>query len=374
MTRKKWILIIVIICCFLSIVLYRSCTQNNLAKKPQIVVAVSSVKQQDVTVYATAIGNVVPYSTVNIKSQVNGTLLSVGFKEGEVVKENQLLFSIDPRSYQIALDQAKANLERDKAALATAKLALERNQSLLGKGYVSKQDYDTLKNNVNSLNATLAADESAIENAKLQLSYCNIYAPIEGRTGNLLVKPGNLVKSSDTNPLVVINQVKPIYVSFNMPEDQLDDVRRVLLQHPIDVMISPDKETEDFTLKGSLTFIDNAVDPTTGTIQLKATLTNEDLSLWPGQFVKIKIPIAYLKQALMIPTNAVQVGPNGSYVFVVKPDQHVKLQPIKTGAAIGSEIVVLQGLNLGSIVVTEGHLSLTDGVLVQTQPARGSMP
>ena len=362
---KKRTLLWIIIAAVIILLAYRSCHKSNVPVHPNVVVSVAPVIQQDVTVDATAIGNVQAYSTVNVRSRVDGTLISVGFTEGEMVHNKQLLYSIDPRPFQIALEQAQANLAHDKAALETAQLAQHRNQPLLQKGYVAKQDYDTLVNNVGGLVGTLQADQAAIDNAKLQLSFSTIYSPVDGITGNLFVKPGNLVKAADTTPLVVINQVTPIYIVFNMPEDKLTNVRKEYELKPIDAFISANKDSDNYTIPGKLTFIDNSVDPSTGTIQLKITIPNTDLKLWPGQFVKVKVPIYRLTKALLVPTDAVQAGPNGSYLYVVDNTSHAQMRPVQLGPEINGNTVIASGVQPGMQVVTAGSLLVTDGAPVE---------
>jgi multidrug efflux system membrane fusion protein len=322
------------------------------------------VQQQDVTLSTHAIGTVQAYATVAIKSRVDGQLLRVGFKDGDHVKKDQLLFQIDPRAYQIQVATALANLQKDEANLATAQSNLERSIPIAKKGYLSKQDFEQVKNNVTALAATVAADQAALTNAKLQLSYCTIYSPLAGRAGNLLVDTGNLIKANDTTPLVTINQIKPIYVTFNLPEENLRSVAAQLRSGPVSININIDKP-KPVTLTGTLSSIDNSVDTTTGTITLKALLTNDQHYLWPGEFVKVSLPIAELQQALTVPTEAIQAGPNGSYVFIVENNKLARLKPVMLGAAVGNITVVNSGLKLQDMVITSGQLGITDGVAIQ---------
>lgn len=330
------------------------------AQSGPVSVSVSPVVQKDVTVMAEAVGTVQAYNTVNVTSLVDGQLMSVGFKEGDMVQPGQILFQIDPRPFQVQVAQAEANLAKDQASLNTAASALKRNTALLPQGFVAKQDYVTLQNNVAALTATVKADQATVDNAKLQLSYATIAAPIAGKTGSLLVKVGNIVKASNTNPLVIINQISPIYVAFTLPQEKLPYIQAEVAAGTVPVYVA-DKLQPDTLLQGNLGFIDNTVDATTGTIQMKATFPNKDLKLWPGQFVNVKIPQINLKKAMLVPTAAVQAGPNGNYVYVVNNNNTVSLRSVSPGAEIDELTVITQGLKLGETVVTAGQLRLIDG-------------
>jgi multidrug efflux system membrane fusion protein len=364
-------LIYLIIGILLVLIIFHSCFRGSTQKTLPITVNVSPVMQKNVVIDATAIGNVEAYTTVSVKSQVEGVLLSANFEEGSMVKKGQLLFTIDPRPFTIALDQAQANLTKDQAQLLTATSAMQRNQALVKKGYVAAQTFDELKNNVTSLTATVNSDKAAIENAKLQLSYSTIYSPISGRTGEQLIEPGNLVKAND-QPLVVINQVTPISITFTLPEEQLTKVQEAFAKGPVDVLISVDKSKNNYMLKGKLVFIDNTVDQATGTIQLKAEYSNEKSELWPGQFVKIKIPLLQINNAILVPTPAVQEGPNGSYVFTVDANNIVHIVPVKIEYAIDGKTVIKDNLKPGTLVVTVGQMQLREGTEVQpiNEPVR----
>jgi multidrug efflux system membrane fusion protein len=359
---KRWVILIIIavVAAIVYLIVRNNASVSRVA--PRINVNVSPVIQKDVTVETTVIGNVQAYTTVNIKSSVDGQLVSVGFKEGDIVKANQVLFTIDQRPFQITLAQVQATLARDRALLSTAQSALKRNTPLLEKGFISQQDFDAAQNTAAALTATIQVDEAMVNTAKLQLDYCTIKAPIEGRTGSLLVHAGNLVKANDPNALVVINQLMPINVVFNLPENKLPEVQREFFsQQSVPVFVS-----------GVLTFINNAVDMTTGTIQMKAIFPNTDNKLWPGEFVRAKVPIAHLSNAKLVPTTAIQAGPKGTYVFVVTADNHVKLQLIKVGPDIGDETVIADGLTPGTLVVTAGQLRLTEGASIK--PTKGTSP
>lgn len=323
-------------------------------------VSVTPVVQQDVTVYADVIGNVQPPVTVAVKSLVDGQLLKVGFKKGEFVKKGQILFEIDPRLFEVALQQAKANLAHDQAQLTAAGLSLERNRKLLAGKYVAQQDFDQLQANYTSAEATVAADQAQVSNAALQLSYCTITAPIDGRTGDLLIDVGNLIKANDTNPLVIINQIAPIDVKFSISEKQF-----VLVKEYAHGVIQAKLDANPTVVKtGKISFIDNAVDTQTGMIQLKASFPNDDFYFWPGQFIRITIPLMNLKQALLLSTRAIQAGQNGSYVFLVTKNNSVKIRQIKVGPVVGDRTVITSGLQGGDLVVSEGQLNLTEGAKI----------
>ncbi len=357
--------IIIVSSCFLALVIllvFTSCHKRGKPTNNQAVtVSVSSVAQKSIDEKTKAVGNVQASATVSIRSRVDGELLAVGFKEGDNVKTGQVLFAIDPRSYQVALEQSQANLARDQATYNNSKLTLERNAPLAPKGYIARQDFDQMKANVASQEAVVKADMALVENAKLQLSYCTIQSPINGRTGNVLVNVGNLVRANDTNPLLVINQISPIYVSFSLPEQRLSSLQEQLLRGPVTVTAQIDKDTPDQTVQGMLSFVDNTVDTTTGTVQLKATFPNQDQKLWPGEFVTVNLPIAHLTNVLIVPTEAVQAGPRGTYVYVLDKNLNAHVQLVTTGPDIDSSTVIKTGLKLGDKVVTEGQMRLTDG-------------
>ena len=323
------------------------------------------VIQKDVVTTAAAIGNVQPFASVSMKSRVDGQLLSVGFKEGDFVEKDQIVFEIDPEPFKVALAEAKANLARDEAQADNLNHLLARYTELLKKDYVSKQDYDQAVANSKAQMATVAADKAAVENAELQLSYCTIRAPISGRTGSLLSHPGDLIKATDTNPLVIINQISPIYVVFSVPEYQLSVIQDAMRKGPLTVNIAL-KDTQQ-TLVAPLHFIDNTVDTTTGMIELKALYSNNQHELWPGQYVNVTLPLATIKQAILVPTRAIQAGPEGSYVFVVTEDSHVKFQPVKVGPAIDNQTIIQKGLSSHMTVVTEGQTQLVDGSTIQVE-------
>src|SRR5689334_9338343 len=253
-------------------------------------VTVATAVQKNVPVRVLAVGNVEPYSTVSIKSQVTGVIMQAHFKEGQDVKKNQLLFTIDPRPLEAALKQAEANLARDMAQLNNSREQVKRYAELVEKQYVSREQYDQIKTTADTSEAVVASDKAAVENAKVQLSYCYIYSPVNGRVGTLLVNEGNLVRVNDGTPLLVINQLVPIYVTFSVPEQYLSDIKRHMAEGKLNVAASfPTGEQPE---RGNLAFIDNAVDRTTGTIKLKAEFNNSGLRLWPGQFINVALTLS----------------------------------------------------------------------------------
>lgn len=337
-----------------------STKQKPISSAP--LVNTTLVYQADTSVVTEAIGHVEAYAAVNIKSLVDGQLLEIGFNQGDFVKKGQILFKIDPRPFEVALRQAKANLERDQAQLTAATALLEREQKLVKLGYVTKQEFDQTKADRDALVATIKADQANVANAELQLGYCTIAAPFDGKAGDRLVDQGNLIKANDTSSLVIINQITPIYVTFSIPEKYFAALQKEIQQGKVTVQIKIDNN--DKIKEGQLDFVDNTIDSQTGMVNLKAIFSNADRFLWPGQFVKVTIPIINIKQALLIPTRAVQVGPKGNYVFVVK-DNAAKIIPINLGENVNDKTIVLSGLKVNDVVITEGQIHLTDGMKVR---------
>jgi multidrug efflux system membrane fusion protein len=338
-------------------------------KGPAVPVIASAAVQKPVPVELRAIGNVQAYSTVVIKAQVEGTLTQAFFKEGQEVKNGDLLLTIDARPFEVQLQQAEANLARDQAQAENARQEARRYEQLLQKEYVSQEQYDLLRANAAAFDGTIRGDQAAVDQAKLQLDYCSIRSPIDGVAGTLLVHPGNLVKANDADhPLVTINQVRPIYVIFAVPEKNLPEIQKYRAGGPMTVeAITLNGKTPP--ARGTLTFVDNAVNMTTGTIQLKALFPNEQKSLWPGQFVNVVLTLTTQPHAIVVPSQAVQSGQQGTYVFVVKSDQTVESRPVVAGRSLGGETVIDQGLAAGEPVVTDGQLRLTTGVKVDAQTA-----
>lgn len=323
-------------------------------------VTVAQVVQKPVPLEIRVIGTAEAYSTVAVRAQSTGELTSVHFTEGDEVKKGQVLFTLDRRPLEAALQQAQANLQRDLAQAANAKAQAARYQDLLQRGIATREQVDQITTNATALEATVGADRAAVENATVQLHYATIDAPISGRTGALQVHEGNLVRANDTTPLVTINQVTPINVSFAIPEAQLPDFKRYMAQGTLHVEARPPSDTGR-AATGRIAFVDNAVDPTTGTIRLKGIFPNEDRRLWPGQFVNIVVTLTTDPRAIVVPSVAVQIGPQGQFVFIVKPDQTVDLRIVTVARTAGTESVIKDGLQAGETVVTDGQLRLVPG-------------
>jgi multidrug efflux system membrane fusion protein len=399
--------------------------QAKPAPPPAVPVGVASAEQRVVPVQVSTVGTVQAFTTVGVKSQVAGQIQQVHFKEGQEVKGGDLLFTIDPRPLEAAVRQSEANLAKDRAQLRQAEAALlqrqaevtqalanlERDQaqlenartqerryaSLVKEELVAREQYDQVRTQFAALQATVNADRAAVENARasaraaeamvdnaraaiqaneatvetarLQLAYTTIRAPMDGRTGNLLVQGGNVVKATEDNPLVVIAQVRPIYVSFAVPQQHLTAITKYRAQGSLKVEAVLDGGQR--VVEGAVTFMNNTVDPTTGTIQLKATFSNTDNALWPGQFVDVALTLTS-ERAVLVPTQAVQAGQKGPFVFVVKPDSTVESRSVTVGRRLARELVIEQGVAAGERVVTDGQLRLVPGARVEVKPAKPS--
>jgi multidrug efflux system membrane fusion protein len=320
-------------------------------------VLIATAVQKSVPVQLKAVGNVEPYNTVSVKSQVTGVLQQAHFKEGQDVKKGQLLFTIDPRPLEAALKQAEAALARDAAQLRNWREQVKRYAELVDKQYVSREQYDQIKTNADAAEAVVEADRAAVENAKVQLSYCYIYSPVNGRVGSLLVNEGNLVRVNDGTPLVVINQINPINVTFAVPEVNLADIQRHMakLQLQVDATFPSDEGRPE---RGKLEFVDNAVDRATGTVKLKGVFANSERRLWPGQYVNVAVTLATEAGAVVVPAEAVQIGQEGQHVFIVKQDRRVEVRPVTVGRTNEGEAVITAGLTAGEQVVREGQFLL----------------
>ena len=384
----------VLVVVFLSANFFSGCSREGSAgsqKKSEgatVPVVVAQAEAADVPVELSNIGNVEAYSTVVIRSQITGQITKVHFREGDDVKKGDMLFTIDPRPSEGALRQAQADLKRDQAQLVSARLEFERTKKLLESSIASRDDYDKAEAGFNALEATVMADEAAVSRARLQVEFTSIGSPIDGRTGNLMVKEGNIVKAPD-DTMVTINQVHPIYVTFSVPEQDLPAIRRRMKEAPLMVDVRPsgdisgaDGGSADPPPHGELSFIDNSVDTTTGRIKLKATFANTNNSLWPGQFVQTTLTLSKLTNATVVPSQAVQSSQNGDFVFVVK-DSAVQKRPVVVGLRRGSQLVIENGVQSGETVVVDGQLRLKEGsrVVAQksgatqtTETARGAMP
>jgi len=298
---------------------------------------------------------------------VPGRIVQVHFKEGQEVKVGDELFTIDPRPFQATLNQAQANLQRDQAQLVNGRLTFERTSNLLSSKIASQADYDAALSAYQSAQSTVVADAAAVTNAQLSLDYTAITSPIEGRTGNLTIKEGNVVKAVD-DVLVSITQIHPIYVAFSVPEDALPAIRQQSSRGSMPVTAYPPGDTNN-PARGELTFIDNSVDTNTGTILLKATFPNANTVLWPGQFVQTSLVLSNLTQAVVVPSQAVQTGQNSEFLFVVKGDDTVEARSVTAGITYGGVRVITSGLKTGETVVTDGQVRLTAGAKVSAKPA-----
>lgn len=362
-------------------------------------VTVAVVTQRDVPLQIEVIGNVEAYSTIAVKAQVGGEITQVHFREGEYVKAGDLLFTIDPRPLNAMLNEVEANLAKDEAAQGQAEANLVRDTAqqkyaqsqadrygrLFQSGIVSKDQAEQMRSNADALAAGVKADEAAVrsarativatkatvDNARLQLGYTTMRSPLDGRTGNIMVKQGNIV-AANTVDLTTINQVEPIYVTFSVPEAQLTDIKRYMAGGKLRVSATPQADATAQE-QGVLTFVDNAVDPTTGTIKLKGTFPNTGHKLWPGVFVRVTLRLTTQPNAVVVPNQAVQTGQEGPFVFVVKADRSVESRPVTTGARVDQDIVIANGLQPGETVVTEGQIRLGPGIKVQVRDASGRL-
>ena len=369
-------------------------------KGDQVVpVVVATAMEKTVPIQIEVIGNVEAYATIGVKAQVQGELVKVAFQEGDFVKKGDPLFSIDRRPFDAMVSQAQANLARDTAQLAQAKANLQRDiasqkyataqsnrfQNLYKQGIISQDQSEQYSSDadaktqavqadqaaIQSAQAAMEADKATIENVQVQLSYTNIASPIDGRTGNLMVKQGQVVKATDID-LVTINQLSPIYVTFSVPEAELPDIKRYMAAGKIKVLATPDKEGSTSFVQGNLTFVDNNVDMTTGTIKLKGTFSNEDHLLWPGQFVRVVLRLAQRADAVVVPTQALQMGQDGQFVYVVKQDMTVESRAVTVGSRVDQDVVIEKGLGQGERVVTEGTLRLVPGSRIRIGGPGGS--
>jgi len=332
-------------------------------------VTLGTAVRENVPVQVRAIGAVEPYSTISVKTMVSGQILKVHFVEGQDVRSGELIFEIDPASYKAALALAEATLAKDLALKDNAEKEVRRYAALIEKDLVPRQQYDQMVSAAAALEATVKADAAAVENARVQLGYCYIRSPIDGRTGSILVQEGNVVKANDA-ALVTINQIQPIRVSFSVPEQRLSEIRRYRSTHSLKVEALP-QDGSAVTSTGSLSFIGNAVDAATGTIQLKGMFANADRRLWPGQFVNVVLTLTERTGAVVVPSQAVQTGQEGQYVYVARPDRTVEARPVTTGEIFEGRTVVEKGVQAGEEVVTDGQLRLVPGAKVEARQAAG---
>ena len=353
--------------------LYTSAAQTNAdkhqAKGPAPIPAtIQTINNSDFPVYLNGLGTVQPYDTVTVRSRVDGQVIKVGFRQGQMVNEGDLLVQIDPRPYQAALEQAQAKKAQDEANLRNAQLDLERYSTLAKQDYASRQQVDTQQAKVDQLNAQLKGDQAAIDNAQTQLSYTTIRSPLTGKTGFRLIDPGNIVHATDQTGIVTIVKLQPISVVFTAPEENIGQINRALAAGNVPVIALSSDGTKTLG-QGHLALVDNQVDQASGTIRMKATFKNEDNALWPGLSVATRLLVDTRKNVLVVPNDAIQHGPNGLYAFVVGKDNKVDKHDIKVGDEGATESVVLEGLASGARVVTSGQYRLTEGAVVNPHKA-----
>ncbi|MFZ0901283.1 MAG: MdtA/MuxA family multidrug efflux RND transporter periplasmic adaptor subunit [Candidatus Sulfotelmatobacter sp.] len=339
--------------------------QKAQAASPRAVsVAVAKVEQREMPVYLVGLGSVTAFYTANIKSRVDGQIMRVNFQEGQIVKEGDLLILIDPRPYQVQLEQMQAQLFKDQASLRDARLNLDRYTTLIPSGSIAQQQVDTQKSTVDQLDGQVRTDQAQIDNAKLQLVYCNITAPFTGRVGLRQVDPGNIVHAADTNPMLILTQLQPIAVIFTLPEDELPTVA----QHMKNSTLLVEAYSRDYQTKlatGKLLTIDNQIDQTTGTAKLKAVFDNKDNQLWPNQFVNANLLLETRKNSTVLPTAAILRGPRGAFVYAVKTDKTVEARPVTISLTQGNTTVITSGVNPGDMVVTDGQDKLQTGSTIE---------
>ncbi|MFY9742081.1 MAG: MdtA/MuxA family multidrug efflux RND transporter periplasmic adaptor subunit [Candidatus Sulfotelmatobacter sp.] len=365
---RLWCAVLLLIC-----VSFSGCSayskQNAHAAGPHVVsVSIAKVQKQDVPVYLVGLGSVTAFYTANIKSRVDGQIMRVNFQEGQVVKEGDLLIVIDPRPYQVQLEQMQAQLFKDQATLRDAKLNLDRYVTLIPSGSIAQQQVDTQRSLVDQLDGQVRTDQAQIDNAKLQIVYCNITAPFTGRVGLRQVDPGNIVHAADTNPMLILTQLQPIAVIFTLPEDELPTVAQHMKNSTLRVdAYSRDNQTKLAT--GKLMTIDNQIDPTTGTAKLKAVFDNKDSQLWPNQFVNADLLLETRKNSTVIPTAAVLRGPQGAYVYTVNSDKTVDARTVDIALSQGTTTVIKSGVAPGEVVVTDGQDKLQTGSSIAPRTA-----
>jgi multidrug efflux system membrane fusion protein len=334
---------------------------------PSVPISVAQAEQRDVPIVVNAVGTIAPYSTVQIKTMVSAEINKAFFKEGDFVKKGQLLFQLDPRSFDADLLRAKGQLARDKATAVTARANANRYAALFNEGIIAREQYENMMSAADQAEAAVVADEGAVESARVSVTFTKIYSPINGRTGNLQLYPGNVSKANDL-PLVTINEVSPIYASFSIPEQYLPEVKQQIAKGGLQVQATIPSTTVPADI-GKVSFIDNTVDRTTGTITLKAIFLNKDNKLWPGQFVTVALTLNNRPNATTVPSQAVQSGQQGPYLFVVKADKTVEMRLVKLGPLYQGQLIVEQGVTPGETVVTDGHVRLVPGSRVEIKRA-----
>jgi len=356
-----------IIFCILTFFAVAGCTEHAAPPPDASVVPVMAAKAvvKAMPIELHAIGTGEASSTVSVESQVAGIVKEVRYTQGQFVKKGDLLVMLDDRPFVANLQLAQANLNKDKASAALARVEAGRYQKLFESGIVAKEQYDQYVATADASEAAVQADQANIETAKLQVAYCSIYAPISGRVGSQLIYPGTVVKANDVPILVVINQISPVYVDFSVPQQYLDEIKGYMKKGRLSIEATTSDNTK--AESGYLTFVNNTVDPTTGTIVLKGTFPNLDLRLWPGEFVTVILRLSEQEKAVVVPSQAVQTGQEGDYVFVIKPDMTVDSRAVKVERTVNGESVIASGIKAGETVVTDGQVRLVPGIKVEVK-------
>lgn len=359
-----WIFVLITIVLFILVRHYRYHNEASHQRHSAALVQVAPVTTADVPVYLSALGNVTPTYTITVKTQINGQLLRVLFKEGQMVKVGQVLAEIDPRPYEAQLMQYTGQLERDEALLANARLDLQRYQTLWKQNSVAKQTLDTQVALVHQYEGSVKLDQGLIATTQLNLVYCHITAPVNGRIGLRLVDPGNFVQTADTSGLFIIDTLDPITVIFTVAEDYIPDIIHAIYADKKFIVKAYDRQQNKLLATGTLLTMDNQIDPTTGTVKLRASFPNDHNILFPSQFVNVKLLVKILQNATIVPTAAIQYSVKDPYVFILNQNQTVSIRSVKLGVTVGDETVVTEGISVGQQVITEGVDQLTEGVKV----------
>jgi multidrug efflux system membrane fusion protein len=371
--RGLWVIAVILIAIGIGIVLWQrpfTHERRGLRPQPPAAVSVAPVARGDLPIMLSGLGTVTPLATVTVQTQINGTLTDVGFREGQMVKKGDFLAQIDPRPYQVALEQAQGALGKDQALLKQARTDLARYQTLSKQDSIARQQVDDQYYLVQQYSAQVVSDQAAIDTQKLNLTYCRITSPVDGRVGLRLVDPGNYVQTGSSTGLVVITQLRPITVIFTLPEDNIAQIQKRLRGGATLPVTAYDRSNTQEIATGTLDTIDNVVDVTTGTFKLRANFTNENDDLFPNQFVNARLLVDTLKGATLVPSQAIQTGAPGTYVYVLNPNNTVSVQVVKPGPTDGTHTAILSGLNPGQQVVVDGTDRLSDGARVVVPASR----